>query len=91
MLFNEEVAKGFTYSGAPQKSPEWRATQASRIGASEIGTHMAKGVKGQYLAGRKGSAISRRGPAKRATISEDYMASDEFDAEVRKYMKEEDL
>ena len=41
--------------------------------------------------GRKGGAISRRGPAKQATISEDYMASDEFDAEVRKYMDEEDL
>ena len=48
-----EVAKGFTYSAAPQRSPEWIAIRAPRIGASEIGTYMAKGVKGQYLAGRK--------------------------------------
>lgn len=46
-------AEGFTYSDAPQRSPEWIAIRASRIGASEIGTYMAKGVKGQYLAGRK--------------------------------------
>lgn len=42
-------------------------------------------------AGRKGGTISRRGSAKRVMISDDYMASDEFDAEVRKYMNEEDL
>lgn len=45
-------AKGFTYSDAPQKSPEWLAIRAPRLGASEIGAYMAKGVKGQYLAGR---------------------------------------
>lgn len=53
MLLNTETAKGFTYSAAPQRSPEWLAIRAPRIGASEIGTYMAKGVKGQYLAGRK--------------------------------------
>ena len=53
MLLNTEVAKGFTYSAAPQRSPEWIAIRAPRIGASEIGAYMAKGVKGQYLAGRK--------------------------------------
>lgn len=46
-------AKGFTYSDAPQRSPEWLAIRAPRLGASEIGKYMAKGVKGQYLAGRK--------------------------------------
>lgn len=46
-------AKGFDYSDAPQRSPEWQAIRAPRIGASEIGEYMAKGVKGQYLAGRK--------------------------------------
>lgn len=46
-------AKGFDYSEAPQRSPEWLAIRAPRIGASEIGKYMAKGVKGQYLAGRK--------------------------------------
>lgn len=46
-------AKGFDYSDAPQRSPEWIAIRAPRIGASEIGKYMAKGVKGQYLAGRK--------------------------------------
>ncbi len=46
-------AKGFEYSNAPQRSPEWLAIRAPRIGASEIGKYMAKGVKGQYLAGRK--------------------------------------
>lgn len=50
---NVTVAKGFTYSDAPQRSPEWLAIRAPRIGASEIGKYMAKGVKGQYLAGRK--------------------------------------
>lgn len=44
---------GFTYLDAPQRSPEWIAVRAPRIGASEIGKYMAKGVKGQYLAGRK--------------------------------------
>lgn len=53
MLLKTEVAKGFTYSAAPQRSPEWIAIRAPRIGASEIGAYMAKGVKGQYLAGRK--------------------------------------
>lgn len=46
-------AEGFEYSDAPQRSPEWLAIRAPRIGASEIGEYMAKGVKGQYLAGRK--------------------------------------
>lgn len=46
-------AEGFEYSDAPQRSPEWLAIRAPRIGASEIGKYMAKGVKGQYLAGRK--------------------------------------
>ena len=46
-------APGFEYSDAPQRSPEWIALRAPRIGASEIGEYMAKGVKGQYLAGRK--------------------------------------
>lgn len=46
-------AKGFDYSDAPQRSPEWLSIRATRIGASEIGKYMAKGVKGQYLAGRK--------------------------------------
>jgi len=43
----------FAISYAPQRSPEWVAIRAARIGASEIGAYMAKGVKGQYLAGRK--------------------------------------
>lgn len=47
------VAKGFEYSDAPQRSPEWIALRAGRVGASDIGKYMAKGVKGQYLAGRK--------------------------------------
>ena len=46
-------AEGFTYSDAPQRSPEWIAIRAPRIGASEIGGYMAKGVKGQYLTSRK--------------------------------------
>lgn len=46
-------ANGFDYSDAPQRSPEWLAIRAPRIGASDIGKYMAKGVKGQYLAGRK--------------------------------------
>lgn len=46
-------AKGFDYSDAPQRSPEWLKIRAPRIGASDIGKYMAKGVKGQYLAGRK--------------------------------------
>ena len=46
-------AEGFIYSDAPQRSPEWIAIRAPRIGASEIGAYMAKGVKGQYLASRK--------------------------------------
>lgn len=46
-------AKGFDYSDAPQRSPEWLSIRAPRIGASEIGKYMAKGVKGNYLAGRK--------------------------------------
>ena len=46
-------AEGFSYSDAPQRSPEWIAIRAPRIGASEIGGYMAKGVKGQYLASRK--------------------------------------
>lgn len=45
--------KGFQYSDAPQRSPEWLDIRAPRLGASEIGKYMAKGVKGQYLAGRK--------------------------------------
>lgn len=54
MLINTlKVADGFTYSAAPQRSPEWIAIRAPRLGASEIGKYMAKGVKGQYLAGRK--------------------------------------
>lgn len=48
-----KAPKGFEYSEAPQRSPEWLAIRAPRIGASEIGKYMAKGVKGQYLAGRK--------------------------------------
>lgn len=47
------AAKGFEYSDAPQRSPGWIAIRAPRLGASEIGEYMAKGVKGQYLAGRK--------------------------------------
>lgn len=53
LVINMKVAKDFTYSDAPQRSPEWVAIRAPRIGASEIGEYMAKGVKGQYLAGRK--------------------------------------
>jgi len=52
-MLNVKVADGFKYSFAPQRSPEWLAIRAPRIGASEIGKYMAKGVKGQYLAGRK--------------------------------------
>lgn len=43
----------FQYSDAPQRSKEWLDIRATRLGASEIGEYMAKGVKGQYLAGRK--------------------------------------
>lgn len=46
-------AKGFEYDESPQRSPRWLDIRSSRIGASEIGKYMAKGVKGQYLAGRK--------------------------------------
>ena len=46
-------AKGFEYSDAPQRSPEWIAIRAPRIGASELGALMGKGAKGQYLAPRK--------------------------------------
>lgn len=53
-----KIAEGFAYSDAPQKSPEWLDIRAPRIGASEIGQYMAKGAKGQYLAGRK--AIERK-------------------------------
>lgn len=52
-IFTPVPAKGFVYSTAPQGSPEWQLTRAPRLGASEIGKYMAKGVKGQYLAGRK--------------------------------------
>lgn len=52
-IFTVTPAKGFEYSEAPQRSPEWVALRAPRIGASEVGKYMAKGVKGQYLAGRK--------------------------------------
>lgn len=52
-IFTPVPAKGFVYSTAPQKSPEWLSIRSTRIGASEIGKYMAKGVKGQYLAGRK--------------------------------------
>ena len=48
-----EGAKGFEYSDAPQRSPEWLAIRAPRIGASQLGALMGKGVKGQYLAPRK--------------------------------------
>lgn len=47
------AAKGFEYSDAPQRSPDWLAIRAPRIGASELGALMGKGVKGQYLAPRK--------------------------------------
>lgn len=46
-------AKGFDYSDAPQRSPEWLDIRAPRVGASELGALMGKGVKGQYLAPRK--------------------------------------
>lgn len=46
-------APGFEYDDSPQRSPRWLEIRAPRIGASEIGEYMAKGVKGQYLAGRK--------------------------------------
>lgn len=55
-IFKPTPAEGFEYSDAPQRSPEWVALRAPRIGASEIGEYMAKGVKGQYLAGRKNVA-----------------------------------
>jgi predicted phage-related endonuclease len=45
--------KGFKYSDAPQKSPEWLAIRAPRVGASELGALMGKGKKDQYLAPRK--------------------------------------
>lgn len=48
-----KMGRGFAYSDAPQRSPEWLQIRAPRIGASEIGAYMAKGLKGQYLAGRK--------------------------------------
>lgn len=48
-----KLPMGFAYSDDPQRSPNWLAIRASRIGASEIGEYMAKGVKGQYLVGRK--------------------------------------
>lgn len=47
------AAEGFQYSDAPQKSPEWIGIRAPRVGASELGALMGKGVKGQYLAPRK--------------------------------------
>ena len=53
MTNETKVAEGFAYSDAPQRSPEWLKVRAPRIGASEIGSYMAKGVKGQYLVGRK--------------------------------------
>lgn len=44
---------GFIYSDAPQRSPEWLSIRATRLGASQLGGYMGKGVKGQYLAPRK--------------------------------------
>lgn len=38
-------AKGFDYSDAPQRSPEWLAIRAPRIGASELGKWMAVGKR----------------------------------------------
>jgi predicted phage-related endonuclease len=52
-IFTPVPAKGFNYSTAPQRSPEWNSIRAPRIGASEIGKYMAKGKNGQYLVGRK--------------------------------------
>lgn len=52
-IVKRQVGEGFTYSDAPQRSPEWLDIRATRLGASEIGKYMAKGVKGQYLASRK--------------------------------------
>jgi len=46
------AATGFTYSDAPQKSPEWIAIRAPRVGASQLGDWMAVGVKGQPLKAR---------------------------------------
>lgn len=46
-------AKGFNYSDAPQRSPEWLQIRSTRIGASDLGEYMKKGVRGQYLVGRK--------------------------------------
>lgn len=45
-------AKGFEYDDSPQRSPKWMAIRAPRVGASELGALMGKGVKGQYLAPR---------------------------------------
>lgn len=52
-LTNIKVAQGFEYDDSPQRSSRWFAIRSTRIGASEIGDYMAKGVKGQYLTGRK--------------------------------------
>lgn len=48
-----KATKGFEYDDSPQKSPQWLAIRAPRIGASQLGAYMGKGVKGQYLAPRK--------------------------------------
>lgn len=42
-------AKGFDYSDAPQRTKEWFDIRAPRIGASQLGAWLGKGVKGQYL------------------------------------------
>lgn len=48
-----KAAKGFAYSDAPQRSPEWLAIRAPRVGASDLGRWMAVSKSnGKPLKGR---------------------------------------
>ncbi len=47
-----KAAEGFTYSTAPQHSPEWVTLRVGKVTASRLGDWMAVGAKGQPLASR---------------------------------------
>lgn len=46
------AAEGFTYSTAPQHSPEWVNLRVGKVTASRLGDWLAVGAKGQPLAAR---------------------------------------
>lgn len=47
-----KAAEGFSYSTAPQRSPEWIELRVGKVTASRLGDWMAVGKKGQPLAAR---------------------------------------